>query len=169
MPSEVAERQLTFKWHDGTTFALDIGGIMLGGEKSGETFVGEVKNYKNASDLSTHYDSFLAKCYLALKEAPRSCNNFLWISWAPHRANTWDAQTSPETIKTALIKHKQKVFGVSTKEQADAAIGRDESIITDLSSRLMPLVISDQQIDHLSMSVEHLGVLRRWITENPSS
>ncbi len=90
-------RKLTLRWPNGngTPFSYDLGGVMRGGDWDGQMFCAEVKWRRNASDQGPAYKSFPAKCYVALSQGYMLGDHYMWISWAPFRANDWDQLTSP--------------------------------------------------------------------------
>jgi hypothetical protein len=168
-PDPVAVPKLTFAWADDGEFSFDIGGLLLGGTKNSEEFLGEVKYYKAASDQSTLYDEYLAKCYRARKMMPSRCDNFFWITWSPFRASTWQDQCTREQIEKALDKHRAKALGLDDEAEARTAIAADQAFLDDLAGRLWLLVLSEKQEEHLVLSPEHLGVIRKYVTERVGS
>jgi hypothetical protein len=167
-PDSVAVPKLTFTWHSGAKFSFDIGGLLLGGEKHDEEFLAEVKNYASGSDQGRLYDEYLAKCYRARKTRPDRSDNFFWITWAPFRATTWQRQCSSEQLAAAIIIHRAKALGVDDETEAKAQLATDQSFIDDLAARLWVIVLSDKQERHLMLTPEHLGVIRKYVTEKAS-
>jgi hypothetical protein len=167
-PDLVALPKLTFAWHDGTDFSFDIGGLLLGGSKNNEEFLAEVKNYSSGSDQGTLYDEYLAKCFRARKTRPDRSDNFFWITWAPFRANRWQEQCTSEQLAAAIVAHRVKALGLSDEAAAKAGVAADQVFLDDLAKRLWVIVLSPKQEEHLVLTPEHLGVIRKFVTENAS-
>lgn len=100
---------LEFKWpypSDGrepSSFSFDLGGTFRGDPVENESFVAEVKAYKNESNLPAHFRDFVAKCYVALDTDRDRCDHFLWISWAPFQAQRWDQHCTSENVKKCIL------------------------------------------------------------------
>ncbi|MEO3763904.1 hypothetical protein [Streptomyces sp. B8F3] len=137
--------KLTLCWPHGNRkqFSFDLGGVMRGGEWHGEMFCAEVKWRKNASDQGTEYKSFLAKCYVALSQEYMLGDHFMWISWAPFRANDWDQLTTPEVIREAVFLEAQRALGTADRVEAAELIKNE--VVEDLSKRLWLVVLSEKQ------------------------
>ena len=155
-PNPMAVPKLTFSLPNGNTFSFDIGGLMRGGDVDGAMFLAEVKNYTNDNGQGPMYEEFLAKCYRAFLERSQMCDNFMFITWAPFKATTWSSLTSSDEIKKAVKKHWK--YNFDSAEQA-AAASLDQLLLEDIASRLWLLVLSAKQIEHLSMSTEHLAII----------
>ncbi|MFJ1581740.1 hypothetical protein ACIOC1_00180 [Streptomyces sp. NPDC088197] len=138
-------KKLTRHWPHGNKkqFSFDLGGVMRGGEWDGQMFCAEVKWRKNASDQGTEYRSFLAKCYVALSEEYMLGDHYMWITWAPFRANDWDKLTTPESIKEAVLLEAPRVLGVDDPLQAADMISDD--LLRELARRLWLVVMSEKQ------------------------
>ena len=115
-PDRTAVKKLTYKWPgDNNTFSFDLGGTFIGqGDdadktREGENFFAEVKNYSSASDQSSMFTDFLAKCYVARKEDPKFTDVFLWITWSPFRVTKWNQLHSPEEIKKAILDKRKSI------------------------------------------------------------
>jgi hypothetical protein len=148
---------LAFRWpHGETTFSYDIGGSFIGGDIHGQSFLGEVKKYKAEGDLGTLFRDFLAKSYVALSERENDCDNFLWISWAPFQARSWDKHCTYDNVVRSL-KHGdnlQRGLGASTAEEADGLI--DPQVAQRVANRVWLITLSDRQED-LYLLDEHYG------------
>ena len=138
-------RKLALRWPHGNQkqFSYDLGGVMRGGDWDGQMFCAEVKWRKNASDQGTEYKSFLAKCYVALSQEYMLGDHYMWISWAPFRANDWDQLTGHDMIREAVLAESQRALGVADRDEAAESI-KDE-LIQDLSRRLWLIVMSEKQ------------------------
>lgn len=138
-------RKLTLYWPYGNAqpFSYDLGGMMRGGEWEGDLFCAEVKWRRNASDQGSAYKSFLAKCYVALSQGYMLGDHYMWISWAPFRANDWDQLTGPELIRDAVLTEARRVFDTEDRDRAAESIKDD--IVQDLSERLWVIVMSEKQ------------------------
>jgi hypothetical protein len=148
-PDKMAVKKLTFDAANGSTFSFDIGGVLRGGELDRAEFYAEVKKYKDAADQGTLYRDFLAKCYRAYTLMPSRCDNFMWITWAPFRANDWSKLDEPTEISEAVLSRWKYNFGA----EAEAEEGQINQ------ATLQEVVLSDHQVKHLSMSDDHLAVL----------
>lgn len=157
-PDEMAVRKLTFKKANGSSFSFDIGGLLRGGELSNAEFLGEVKKYKDASDQPDLYKEFLAKCYRAYDVLPERCDRFIWITWAPFSATTWSKLDDPDRIKNAVLEHWE--YNFETTDERDSAV-IDDSLLGEVSNRIWRVVLSDNQIKHLSMSDEYRAVIAK--------
>lgn len=154
-PNKGADKRLRFDWpQGGESFAFDLGGRMLYGDYDDDMFVAEVKKYQNASDLGTHYKAFLAKCYVAYTQRPQYLDHFLWVSWSPHSANSWDALTSCKTVRNAVIAYAHRIFDPGTDPEKEV----DDAVCQTVADRLWLLVVSDKQ-ETLVPTVEHLNII----------
>lgn len=154
-PDKGAADKLSFDWpQGGESFSFDLGGTLRYGDFHGQMFYAEVKKYANSGDLPAHYREFLAKCYVAYLAMPRLADNFMWISWSPHAATTWDRLTSADTVKTAVIANAKRVFadGANAEELAD------DEVCAKVAERLWLLVLSDKQ-EALVPDPVHLGLI----------
>lgn len=147
---------LEFAWPcgDKAGFSFDLGGKFRGGEVDGQSFLAEVKNYQNESDLGTHYTAFLAKCYVSLRQHPKRCDNFLWISWSPFKARSWNMHRRVETVEAALLHldHINRCFGHADREQAKQEI--DSEVLVEVSRRIWLITMNDHESD-LTLTREH--------------
>lgn len=163
---------LEFEWPHATgqakAFSFDLGGRFRGGSLSGQYFLAEVKHYKKESDLPTHFRSFLAKCYIALKSKPGRSDNFLWISWAPFQAQKWDEHASAANVQKAML-HKEnlsRALGVTTENEGLPKL--DAEILTRVADRVWLVTLSPQQ-EQLVLSDEHYGDVLQLITQKGAS
>ncbi|WP_194521014.1 hypothetical protein [Cellulosimicrobium sp. JZ28] len=139
---------LAFRWpHGGRTFSYDIGGNFIGGGIDNQTFLGEVKKYKNESDLPAHFRDFMVKSYVAYKEAPSRCDHFLWISWAPFQAQTWDKHCTYERVIASLCHPSNIVRGLGVQPGEDVSEAIDHEAAQIVASRIWLLTLSDRQDD----------------------
>ncbi|MFC7618172.1 hypothetical protein ACFQV2_37075 [Actinokineospora soli] len=161
-PDPIAIPKLTFDWaKPKRKFSFDIGGTLLGDGLQGQEFLAECKKYKTASDLPGHYRKFLAQCYRALILRPDRCDNFMWISWAPFDAARWDTLTTKEKVRESVLEHGELVFD-KPKEECEDVIS--DELCDDVAGRLWMIILSDRQ-EALTLTPEHLGVIRRYDTE----
>lgn len=156
----VPTSRLSFSWpHGGQSFSYDIGGTLQGQPFDGHLFLAECKNYKAAQDQGTHYDKFLAQSYVVASQGLLFADHFMWITWAPFRADSWDKQVTKQAVIDALL-HKNnipRVFGDdTTKEDARTLI--DESLADDVASRIWIIVLSEK-MEQLVISRDH----RSWL------
>ena len=111
-----------FAWpFGGQSFSFDLGGVLKGDPFQHHLFVAEMKKYKEAGDQGTHYDDWVAKCYVARKTAPALAEHFMWITWAPFRVTDWSKLTTAETVKKGLLseRNRKRVLTRTTKKQPD--------------------------------------------------
>lgn len=128
------------------TFSFDLGGKFRGDHLHNQSFLAEIKNYKNESDLPTHFRNFLAKCYVALDSKPRRCDNFLWISWSPFQARSWDKHATTDNVRQAVLSeaNRKRVLGVDN--EAEAAAKLDIELTAKVANRVWLITLSDRQI-----------------------
>ncbi|WP_301129717.1 hypothetical protein [Streptomyces cacaoi] len=152
-----AAGRLEFPWpHSNFSFSYDIGGILHGDDFSGQMFLAECKKYSTAGDQGTHYQSYLAKCYVTRRDHSRLAHHFMWITWHPFSVGSWAKLCSPEKVRQGVLSEFSRVFGVQSEEEAKDLV--DESIVEDVASRLWMLVLSDKQ-ERLVITPEHRGLL----------
>ncbi|QDP80475.1 hypothetical protein FOH10_18920 [Nocardia otitidiscaviarum] len=154
-PDPAAIPKLTFPKPNGS-FSFDLGGLLRGGEVHNQEFFAEVKNYKDASDQPAHYRDFLAKCFRAYSMRPERCDHFMWITWSPFNATEWSKLDSADKVKLCVRERWQFNFA---SEQEAAGSTLDSRMIKEVAERIWVLVLSDKQINHLSMSDENLAVI----------
>lgn len=156
---------LSFRWpHASTPFSFDIGGRFRGEDLDNKSFLAEVKNYKNESNLPMHYRDFLAKCYVAYLAKPIRCDNFLWISWSPFQAKAWDKHVSVDRVKASIL-HKencQRVVGTSDP-QVGATLLDPEALVA-VANRIWLVTLSSKQ-EQLVLTREHYVEVIRLITQ----
>ncbi len=162
-PDPPAVPKLRFSWpHGGQNFTFDLGGSLRFGEYAGQMFYAEVKAYASPSDLGTHYSEFLAKCYVAYLDKPTICDNFMWLSWSPHSITQWPNLMTAQYVRTHVLNHHERVFGTTTKADAESLI--DEEALSEVAKRLWLIVLSDKQ-ETLVMSREHRGLIDKYEIE----
>jgi hypothetical protein len=118
-----AGQKLEFQWADGRVFSYDMKGNLISEAFDGQQFLAEVKNYSSAGDLGDHFDKFLAQAYRVISADPRKADEFdrfLWISWAPFRANTWDTLCNSASVATAVQKFQGQAL--PSGETVDAGV-----------------------------------------------
>lgn len=156
---------LAFNWPNATTtFTFDLGGCFRGDQLDGQAFLAEVKNYKNESDLATHYRDFLAKCYVAYRAYPKRCDHFLWISWSPFQAKSWDKHTSVERVKSSILHaaNVARVLGVADPVEGESLL--DHQALGAVAERIWLLTLCSKQ-EHLVLTKEHYVEVVKLITE----
>ncbi|NIH98410.1 hypothetical protein [Mycolicibacterium fluoranthenivorans] len=167
-PDGVAKKKLSLKkahFKDANaTFSFDLGGRFREGDFDGEQFLAEVKNYANSSDLPQHFRGFLAHCYRAVAIDHMMADQFFWISFAPHGGTRWDKITSVDDIKDAVL-HKDFVDVNFTPGQ-DCEKEFSPEIAETVSKRVWLLILSPQQIEHLTLTQKHHGVLEDYIVNS---
>jgi hypothetical protein len=138
--------KLEYEWpYGGHKFSFDLGGVLSGGEFDKKMFVAESKKYSNASDLGNHYDDWLAKCYVMRMQNQPCADQFMFITWNPFRANTWQELVTAKTITAGLLKeqNRKRVFDVEDEQSVRDRI--DSNILDDVTGRLWLIVLSDKQ------------------------
>ena len=162
-----AAGRLEFDWpHGGTQFSFDVGGILHGGDLSGQMFVVESKKYSGDSDQGSHYRSFLAKCYVTRRDYGRLADQFMWITWHPFNVKTWESLCSEEKVAEGVLSEHQRVFGTQSDDDAKVLLDRD--LVGDVASRLWLLVLSDKQ-EKLVISKKHRALITAHEIENGAS
>jgi hypothetical protein len=162
-PDPVAVPKLSFSWVDGDgSFSFDLGGTLIGGEIANQEFLAESKKYDNASHQNSMYNEYLAKCYVARRQRPDRCDNFMWITWSAFATTTWSDLVSVDRVRSSVLKECKRALGV---EEGDAAAEIDDALCKDVAARLWILVLSDRQEKHLILSAEHQGLIRKHIAE----
>jgi hypothetical protein len=138
---------IKFWWPHGAkrSFSFDLGGKFRGGHLEKRTFLAEVKNYKNESDLPDHFRDFLAKCYVALDAKPDRCDTFLWISWSPFQARQWDQHATTASVRNAVTnaRNRKRVLGVDKPEDAMAKLS--DEMAAEVARRIWLITLSEQQ------------------------
>ena len=131
-----------------------------------KNFFAEVKNYSSASDQSSMFTDFLAKCYVARKEDPKFTDVFLWITWSPFRVTKWNQLHSPEEIKKAILDKRNRLrsLNISDTQEAEKALSQEEEFLNSLSKDIWLLVLSKEQEDFLTISREEMGVIAQYRT-----
>lgn len=126
-------------------FSFDLGGNFRGELLDDQSFLAEVKNYRYESDLPAHFRDFLAKCYVALGDKPKRCENFLWISWSPFQAQKWNKHATTENVSRSLIHraNRNRVLGV--RNETDAMAKLDVERMANVASRVWLITLSDRQ------------------------
>lgn len=158
-PDRFATPKLTFSWADeaATTFSFDLGGILLGGELTGQEFLAEIKFYGGPADQGNHYMSYLAKCYRALAARPDRCDNFMWVTWSPFSIKRWKDLCSASEVEAAVLKHGSCALGAEDEDAARRLLDRD--CCAAVSEKLWLIVLSERQ-EKLVVSTEHRAVIR---------
>ncbi|SIO27062.1 hypothetical protein [Agromyces cerinus] len=161
-PDPPAVKKLRFTWpHGGQNFSFDLGGFLKHGDYDGEMFFAESKNYATPSDLPDHYSKFLAQCYVAYLDKPSFCDHFMWVAWSPHSINQWPNLMSEGYVRKHVLKHRDKVFGVESEEEARPLI--DDDAVSAVAKRLWLIILSEKQ-ETLVISKEHRGVIDKYET-----
>jgi len=162
---------LEFTWLHGSsdgqlpgTFSYDLGGRFRGDPLHNQSFLAEVKKYKNESDLPTHFRDFLAKCYVALEQKPDRCDHFLWISWSPFQAQRWDQHTTSESVKNSILHrvNRRRVTGVD--DEGEAATKLSSDLLVGVASRIWLLTLCEKQ-EQLVLTNRHYIEVVRLMTE----
>lgn len=163
VPDTIAVNKLTFKWHDGSTYSFDLGGLLRFGGHDQEIFVAECKFYSGHHAQGTMFTEFIAKCYRARLIDPARADQFIWITWAPFLVTKWEHLAKPSYIREAIHKHGLKCVGKGDTAGIDAEI--DDDLIKDLAERLHVIVLHERQEEFFVMSKEHLAIINKHETE----
>jgi hypothetical protein len=140
-PEEASRNKLAYKWHDGSTFIFDMGGVFRGGDLANKTFVAEVKNYTAVGAQGTMYVEYLARCYRARGVSPGLTEQFMWITWHPFSVTNWSKLTTAAEVRSAVVRYSVKALGVPA---ADAESEVDDTICAEIAESLWLLVLSDK-------------------------
>lgn len=146
-------------------FSLDLGGRFRGGATHGQSFVAEVKNYRKERDLPTHFQDFITKCYVVVRDHPHRADHLLWISWSPFDASNWDGHTSPASIISALTSSglRERVFNT---EDADEILGLiDHEVVGKISGRIW-LVTMNDRLQELELLEQHYQQIAGMISKD---
>ncbi|XIG78617.1 hypothetical protein C1N81_38950 [Streptomyces sp. SGAir0957] len=108
-----------------------------------DTFCAEIKYYSQPGDQGPHFDAFLAKCYVAAQNEHHLSDHFMWITWAPFRANAWSRLNSPEQVEAAVLQERERIFDTVDAEVADRLLDRD--LARSVAERLWLIVLSGKQ------------------------
>lgn len=108
-----------------------------------DAFCAEIKNYSQPGDQGVQFDAFLAKCYVAAQIGHHLSDHFMWITWAPFRANSWATLDSPGQVETAVLQHSERIFGTTDTDQARLQI--DRALAQAVAERLWLIVLSGKQ------------------------
>lgn len=157
-PEPIAIPKLTFPWLDGQTFSFDLAGILRGEKIDRQEFFAECKKYKNSSDQGLHYKKFLAQCYRAFDLRPERCDNFMWITWAPFNVTTWEKLQDAEGVQEAVLALSPRTLGTRIKAEARELLDKEKC--KEVADRLRMIVLSDWQRENLSLTQEHLAIIR---------
>ncbi|MFG2792597.1 hypothetical protein [Streptomyces sp. NPDC048419] len=142
--SPACAKKLTLGWpYGGQTFSFDLGGSMRGKPYQADYFCAEVKNYQSPGDQGTQFVEFLAKCYVAHSQGYLLGDHYMWITWAPFLVNSWAQLNSQEKVESAVILHRQRVFGNTSEEYAESQL--DVSVAKAVSERIWLIVLSEKQ------------------------
>ena len=137
--------RLTYSWPHagGHEFSFDVGGILFGGEFDNHNFVAEVKNYSSDSDLGSHFDKFLAQCYHVFEHHSRWVNQFMFLTWNPFRATSWQKLCDTDSIVKACVANGKRLFDLDDPDEAKGKIDMD--LVRQLADRLWLVVLSEKQ------------------------
>ena len=138
--------RLEYDWpYGGQKFSFDLGGVLSGGEFHKAMFVAESKKYSAPADQGDHYDDWLAKCYVMKMTNQPCADHFMFITWNPFRANSWQDLVTPKAITAGLLreKNRKRVFNVDQEEAARSMI--DQGLLEDVARKLWLIVLSDKQ------------------------
>lgn len=162
---------LEFKWpyipgdDQSAPFSFDLGGTLRGEPLDNESFLAEVKAYKNESDLPTHFRDFLAKCYVALEQRPDRCDHFLWISWSPFQAKQWDKHATAENVKKSVLHQANRSRALGADDEDEAAAKLSPELLVAVASRIWLVTLSRKQ-EQLVLSRDHyIEVVRLIVAE----
>lgn len=167
-PDGVAKTKLTLKKAHYESvqdvFSFDLGGQFREGDYEGENFLAECKNYEKSSDLPKHFRAFLAHCYRAVSVQHLMADHFFWIAFAPHGGTLWEEIASVDKIEAAVL--HQKLIDINfTPDQKPADLYSPETAEL-VSKRIWMLILSERQVDHLTLSQKHHGVIEDYIVNS---
>ena len=151
---------LQYEWPDGSGhFYLDLGGRFRGGDVDGQYFTAEVKNYRRDNGgLKTHFQDFLARCYVdACRPSPRY-SHYLWIAWAPFDATAWDQHGTADDVKRALLLPRNRKRCLQSDDEGEATKSMRMQAVANVSERLWMVTMNDKQND-LVVTREHFRLI----------
>ncbi|MFJ1957706.1 hypothetical protein ACIOGT_31065 [Streptomyces microflavus] len=164
---EVLASRLDFNWPNGDQqpYSFDVGGILSGGEFEGHFFVAECKNYKDSLDQGSHYDDWVAKCYLTRRDEHRLADHFIWITWHPFRMGKWKNLCTPTAVTEGLLlpRNMARVFGTENIDEAKTQI--DQDLVEDVAGRLWVIVLDKKQ-EQLVITPKHRALIVAHQIEN---
>lgn len=167
-PDGVAKTKLRLKkavYHDlQDVFSFDLGGRFRDGEFNGQEFLAECKAYKKSADLGTHYRDFLARCYRAIILEHQMADQFFWIAFSPHGVTKWDKLASVDEVRNSVLHPACRDINFLPSE--DPAAEFSDEAAKQVSERLWLLVLSEKQIEHLTLTKEHHAVIESHIVNN---
>lgn len=161
----VAVGRLSFEWpYGGQPFSFDLGGIMRGDPFDSQLFVAESKMYSNAQDQGTHYDKFVSQCYVLSRDHARLADHYMYITWAPFRADSWSDHLTAKAVTSGLLtaKNRKRLFDTNDKNAAEALI--DQDVVDQVAEKLWLIVLSGKQ-EELVVSRRHRGWILQRETE----
>lgn len=126
-------------------FSFDLGGNFRGQPLDGQSFLAESKKYAYESDLPDHFRDFLAKCYIALTQRPSRCDHFLWISWAPFRAQQWHKHATKDNVLKALAHEVNRTRALGVDSEKDALAKLDAALAGKVADRIWLITLGDKQ------------------------
>jgi hypothetical protein len=146
----VLAEMVHFEWPYAATeqekdFSFDFGGTFRGEPIDNQSFLAEVKNYHCELDLPSLFLDFLAKCYVALGDKPKRCDNFLWISWSPFQARSWHKHATTDNVRRALLQKTNRQRALGVDNEADAKAKLDSERMAGVASRIWLITLSDRQ------------------------
>jgi hypothetical protein len=159
---EVHAARLEFNWPYGEKrlYSFDVGGILSGEEFNGRFFVAECKNYSGSSNQGTHFDDFVAKCYLTRRDHYRIADHFMWITWHPFRQETWTSLCSVDAVTAGLLKprNRNRALGVAEDDEGGAKAAIDQKLVADVAARMWMIVLSEKQ-ESLVITPKHRALI----------
>lgn len=157
---------LHYQWPDNSgQFSFDLGGYFRGGALDGQSFAAEVKNYAYDNHLKQHFRDFLAKCYVdAIRSKPRY-RHYLWISWAPFAAGSWNKHGTPDDVKAAVVlpRNRSRCLNASSEDEALKNVSADA--IAYVGDRVWLVTMNDKQ-NQLVVTKEHFALITAQITNS---
>ncbi len=161
---------LEFKWphipadDQAAPFSFDLGGAFRGDPLDNQSFLAEVKAYKNEGDLPELFRDFLAKCYVALEQRPDRCDHFLWISWSPFQARRWDMHATAENVRRSVLHQANRKRALGLDDETEAATKLSPELLVGVASRIWLVTLSEKQ-EQLVLSRDHYVEVVKLITE----
>ncbi|MEA1903430.1 MAG: hypothetical protein U9N56_07880 [Actinomycetota bacterium] len=122
-------------------------------------FVAEVKNYSSAGDQGSEYRLFLAKCYRIETYSPAMYEHYVWLTWAPFLVSSWKELITPEFVAAAVE---------GSDESQSIALGSSnlsEESVEKVASKLMIVVLSERQVEFLSLHGDELLNVKQALLE----
>ncbi|MFF5257031.1 hypothetical protein ACFY4K_34055 [Streptomyces leeuwenhoekii] len=83
---------------------------------------------------SVHNSSGTNRSTRSVEAQHHLSDHFMWITWAPFRANSWSTLNSPGQVEATVLQRSSRVFGNSDTEEARKLL--DSELARSVAARL---------------------------------